>query len=162
MPRFLPAYGLAAQAAYGLGFIHDRTRGIQRTRPKRHHGAPWLCALYGGLRIVPADRMKNVKFVVGIDDRVYMRWQLSILLESLHGKLPPGWEVWVVVCNGHEELSADLRRVLATYGARHFTGVNHPRDQNMDFAAGRDVYVPLNRIEALRVVAEHSAPTTRR
>jgi hypothetical protein len=104
---------------------------------------------------VPRDRMKNVKFVVGIDDRVYMRWQLSILLESLHGKLPPGWEVWVVVCNGHEELSADLRRVLATYGARHFTGVNHPRDQNMDFAAGRDVYVPLNRIEALRVVGEH-------
>lgn len=99
--------------------------------------------------------MKNVKFVVGIDDRVYMRWQLSILLESLHGKLPPGWEVWVVVCNGHEELSADLRRVLDIYGARHFTGVNHPRDQNMDFAAGRDVYVPLNRIEALRVVGEH-------
>jgi hypothetical protein len=99
--------------------------------------------------------MKNVKFVVGIDDRVYMRWQLSILLESLHGKLPPGWEVWVVVCNGHEELSADLRRVLETYGARHFTGMNHPRDQNMDFAAGRDVYVPLNRIEALRVVGEH-------
>ena len=99
--------------------------------------------------------MKNVKFVVGIDDRVYMRWQLSILLESLHGKLPPGWEVWVVVCNGHEELSADLKRILETYGARHFTGVNHPRDQNMDFAAGRDVYVPLNRIEALRVVGEH-------
>ena len=99
--------------------------------------------------------MKNVKFVVGIDDRVYMRWQLSILLESLHGKLPPGWEAWVVVCNGHQPLSADLQRVLDTYGARCFTGVNHPRDQNMDFASGRDVYVPLNRIEALRVVGEH-------
>lgn len=102
--------------------------------------------------------MKKIKFVIGIDDRVYMRWQLSILLESLHGKLPAGWEVWVVVCNGHEELSADLRRVLETYGARHFTGVNHPRDQNMDFAAGRDAYVPLNRIEAMRVVADHLGP----
>jgi hypothetical protein len=67
--------------------------------------------------MVPADQMKNVKFVVGIDDRVYMRWQLSILLESLHGQLPPGWEVWVVVCNGHEPLSTDLQRVLNTYGA---------------------------------------------
>src|SRR5262249_41335485 len=106
-------------------------------------------------RKVRAAKMKHVKFVVGIDDRVYMRWQLSILLESLHGKLPPGWEVWVVVCNGHQELSADLKRVLDTYGARTFTGVNHPRDQNMDFASGSDVYVPLNRIEALRVVGEH-------
>jgi hypothetical protein len=105
--------------------------------------------------MVPAGHMKTVKIVVGIDDRVYMRWQLSILLESLHGKLPPGWEVWVVVCNGHEPLSADLQRVLDAYGARHFTGIDHPRDQNMDFAAGRDVYVPLNRIEALRVVGEH-------
>src|SRR5215813_4974286 len=101
--------------------------------------------------------MKNVEFVVGIEDKVYLRWQLSILLESLHGQLPRGWEVWVVVCNGHEDLSADLRRVLQTYGTRHFTGMNHPRDQNMDFAAGPDMYAPLNRIEALRVVSEHLA-----
>lgn len=99
--------------------------------------------------------MKNVKFVVGIEDRVYLRWQLSILLESLHGKLPPGWEPWVVVCNGHQDLSGDLRRVLETYGVRHFTGANHPHAENMDFAGGGDIYVPINRIEALNVVAEH-------
>jgi hypothetical protein len=98
---------------------------------------------------------KKVKFVVGLEDRVYMRWQLSILLESLRGKLPEGWEPWVVVCNDHRPLSVDLQRLLKVYGVRHFTGANHPRRETMDFAAGDDVYVPINRIEALNVVADH-------
>src|SRR5262245_37126201 len=91
---------------------------------------------------------KNVKFVVGIDDRVYLRWQLSILLESLRGKLPEGWEPWVVVCNDHRPLSTELQRLLNVYGVRHFTGADHPLRNDMDFAAGSDVYVPINRIEA--------------
>ncbi len=101
------------------------------------------------------DIVKTIKFVVGIEDRVYMRWQLAILLESLRGKLPDGWEPWVVVCNNQRALSTDLRRLLDAYGTRHFTGADHPHHENMDFAAGRDVYVPINRIEALNVVADH-------
>jgi hypothetical protein len=99
----------------------------------------------------------NVKFVVGIEDRVYLHWQLAILLESLRDKLPHGWEPWVVVCNDHGPLSTDLRRLLDAYGIRWFTGANHPHRQNMDFAGGGDVYVPINRIEALNVVADHVA-----
>jgi hypothetical protein len=98
---------------------------------------------------------KNVKLVVGIEDRMYLRWQLSILLESLRGKLPEGWEPWVVVCNDHRPLSTDLQRVLSAYGTRYFTGANHPHREKMDFAGGGDVYVAVNRIEALNVVAEH-------
>lgn len=99
--------------------------------------------------------MKTIKFVVGIEDRVYMRWQLAILLESLRGKLPDGWEPWVVVCNDHRTLSTDLQRLLDAYGTRHFTGADHPHHENMDFAAGDDIYVPINRIEALNIVADH-------
>ena len=101
------------------------------------------------------DIVKKVKFVVGIEDRVYMRWQLAILLESLLGKLPDGWEPWVVVCNDHRSLSTDLQRLLDAYGTRHFTGADRPHRENMDFAAGEDVYVPINRIEALNVVGDH-------
>jgi hypothetical protein len=99
--------------------------------------------------------VKKVKFVVGIEDRVSMRWQLAILLESLRGKLPDGWEPWVVVCNDGRPLSADLQRLLNAYGTRHFAGADHPHRENMDFAAGEDAYVPINRIEALNVVADH-------
>jgi len=101
------------------------------------------------------DIVKTVKFVVGIEDRVYMRWQLAILLESLRGKLPDGWEAWVVVCNDHRPLSTDLQRLLEAYDTRYFTGTDRPRRENMDFAGGGDIYVPINRIEALNVVANH-------
>ena len=100
-------------------------------------------------------RVRKVKFVVGIEDRVYMHWQLSILLESLRGKLPKGWEPWVVVCNDHRALSIDLQRMLDAYGTRYFTGTYHPHRENMDFAGGGDIYVPINRIEALNIVADY-------
>ena len=97
---------------------------------------------------------KPIKFVVGIEDRVYFYWQLPILFESVRDKLPAGWEILVVVCNNHEPLSAELRHIFSTYDVRYFTGANHPRNQSLDFATGSDEYVPLNRIEALNIISD--------
>ena len=44
---------------------------------------------------------------------------------------------------------------MRTYGVRHFTATSHATRENIDFAGGGDVYVPFNRIEALRAVAPH-------
>jgi hypothetical protein len=41
------------------------------------------------------------------------------------------------------------------YGITHLTGVNHPANENIDFAGGGDQYAPFNRIEALRAVAPY-------
>ena len=95
-----------------------------------------------------------IKFVVGIEDKTYLRWQLAILCESLIGQLPNGWEILVVVCNDHQPISEELRHILDAYGVRHFTGANHPVRENMDFATGPDWYLILNKIEALRAVGE--------
>ena len=92
---------------------------------------------------------------MGIEDKTYFRWQLPILFESLIAQLPENWEIFVVVCNNHEPLSEAMLHVLGSYGITHFTGINHPANENMDFAGGGDVYSPINRIEALRVAAQH-------
>jgi hypothetical protein len=103
-----------------------------------------------GARSRPATR-----FVVGIEDKTYFHWQLPILFESLIGQLPKDWDILLVVCNNHQPLSGPLRHICESYGVTWFTGASHPAHQNMDFAAGDDYYAPLNRIEALRVVAPH-------
>jgi hypothetical protein len=98
-----------------------------------------------------------IKFVVGVEDKIYFHWQLPILFESLHGRLPPGWEVCVVVCNGHQALSEPLLRIVNAYNVKFVTGRNLPDRENMDFANGQDRYVPINRIEALAAIAPHVA-----
>lgn len=95
-----------------------------------------------------------VKFVVGIEDYPYFHWQLPILCESL-SRLPSGWELLVVVCNNHAPLSDTLQHIFDTYQVRYVTGSDHPSNENMDFADGGDRYVPINRIEALNVIADH-------
>jgi hypothetical protein len=92
---------------------------------------------------------------MGIEDRTYFHWQLPILFESLIGQLPKEWAILVVVCNDHKPLSDTLLHMFERYGITYFTSVNHPAHEKMDFAGGGDHYVPLNRIEALRVVAPH-------
>ena len=98
-----------------------------------------------------------IKFVVGIEDTPYFHWQLPILFESMYKQLPVGWELCAVVCNNHAPLSDALLRIFKTYGVRYFTGADRPSNHDMDFAAGGDRYVPLNRIEALNVIAHHVA-----
>ncbi len=110
--------------------------------------------LIGWSAVVSADRAP-AKFVMGIEDSTYFQWQLPILFESLIGQLPRGWDIFVVVCNDHRPLSDALLHVFESYGITYFTGVNHPANEAMDFADGGRGYVPINRIEALRVVAPH-------
>ena len=110
--------------------------------------------LIGWTAVEPPGR-PPVRFVMGVEDKAYFHWQLPILFESLIGQLPEGWDILVVVCNDHRPVSAALRHIFETYAVTHFTGVNHPANENMDFAGGGDIYAPINRIEALRVVAPH-------
>ena len=111
-----------------------------------------------GLADWPADgpgERPPVKLVMGVEDKLYFHWQLSILFESLAGQLPEAWKIFVVVCNDHQPLSEPMLHILRTYGVRHFTATSHATRENIDFAGGGDVYVPFNRIEALRAVAPH-------
>ncbi len=107
-----------------------------------------------GLVEIPAGR-RPVKLVMGVEDTVYFHWQLPILFESLLGQLPDGWEIVVVVCNDHARLSHRLLESFRRYGVRFHTGRSRPDSENMDFAGGGDRYVPINRVEALNVVARH-------
>ena len=111
----------------------------------------------GMLEFVGADASgrRPVKIVVGIEDRTYFHWQLPILFESLLGQLPPDWDICVVVCNNHEALSEGLLQIVNTYNVKFVTGRNHPHSENIDFADGGEVYVPINRIEALAAIAGH-------
>jgi hypothetical protein len=79
-------------------------------------------------------------------------------LESFKDKLPVGWELIVVICNNHVQLSETLSDILLSYGVTYFTTTNHPMNQNMDFSSGGDFYVPINRIQALSAVADHIQP----
>ncbi len=100
----------------------------------------------------------RVRFVFGIEDRVYFHWQLAILFESLVGQLPPGWDITVVVCNDHAALSPELTRLLTLYGVAAVTGANHAGSHDIDFSAGRGGYVALNRVEALSALADYVEP----
>jgi hypothetical protein len=100
----------------------------------------------------------RVRFVFGIEDRVYFHWQLAILFESFVGQLPPGWDITIVVCNDHAALSPQLTRLLHVYGATAITGANHGGSHDIDFAGGRGGYVALHRVEALKCIAGHVEP----
>lgn len=97
----------------------------------------------------------NVKFVIGIEDREEFYWQTAIFLESISGKLPTGWSVLVVVCNDHAPISDELRHILKTYGLAPLTGANYSKTDSFGFAFPGHTYGPLNRVEALAVVADH-------
>jgi len=97
----------------------------------------------------------RVHFVFGIEDRVYFHWQLAILFESLVGQFPSGWDLTVVVCNDHVELSPELSRLLEVYGVHPLTGANHARSHDIDFSEGRGGHVALNRVEALHAIAAY-------
>ena len=95
------------------------------------------------------------RFVVGIEDRAYFHWQLAVLCESLSGQLPAGWDVTVVVCNDHADLSPELRRLLEVYGLPALTGVNHAHSHDIDFSTGRGGYAMLNKVEALQAISAY-------
>lgn len=100
-----------------------------------------------------------VKFTVGIEDKQPMIWQLAVLLESLRGQVPDGWEPFVVVCNDHRPVSAALARVLSTYGARYVCAPNYPRRESVDFISGSGPYAGLNKITALEAAAPYVKAT---
>jgi Coenzyme PQQ synthesis protein D (PqqD) len=111
--------------------------------------------------IAPAAGVKtrpDVRFVFGVEDRSYFHWQLAILFESLVGQLPDGWDVTVVVCNDDAPISDDLAKIVETYGARALTGTSLGDRHNIDFAAGGERYVPMNRVEALSVMRQVVQP----
>jgi hypothetical protein len=95
----------------------------------------------------------RIRFVFGIEDRTYFHWQLAILFESLAGQLKQGWDITVVVCNDHQEISAALARLIEVYGVRAITGENHAHSHEIDFSAHQGGYVALNRVEALKAIA---------
>ncbi len=116
-------------------------------------------ARHGTITLAPLPESgPRVCIVHGIEDRAYFHWQLAIMFESLVGQLPDGWEIKVVVCNNHRPISPELTHIFETYGVEHFTGESHADNHHLDFAGGGDRYVPMNRVEALNVIAEHVRP----
>jgi Coenzyme PQQ synthesis protein D (PqqD) len=103
------------------------------------------------------DGGPRVRFVFGVEDTPYFHWQLGILFESLVGQLKPGWDITLVVCNDHQQVSADLARLLEVYGISAVTGANHVHSHAIDFSAHPGGYAALNRVEALKAIAPHVA-----
>ena len=101
------------------------------------------------------DASPRVRFVVGVEDRVYFHWQLAIFFESMVGQLPAGWDITVVVCNNHAQFSRELSHLLDVYGVHAITGTNHGRSHDIDFSQGHGGYAALNRVEALNAIASH-------
>jgi hypothetical protein len=132
-------------------FQFDRL-GLVDLTPSRRDGPAGAGAV--AAEAAAGDRPR-VRFVFGIEDKPSFRWQLAILFESLVGQLAPGWDVTVVVCNDHADLSAELKQLLDRYGVRAIRGTNHARGHDIDFAAGRGGYAALNRVEALKAIAGH-------
>ena len=105
-----------------------------------------------------ARRDPRVRLLFGVEDKPYFHWQLGILFESLLGQLETGWDITVVVCNDHQDLSGELARLIAVYGVRALTGENHAHSHEIDFSAHRGGYAALNRVEALKAIAPHVEP----
>jgi hypothetical protein len=102
----------------------------------------------------PADTPRApVRFVVAFEDRAYFHWQIAILLESLVGQLPVGWDVTLVVCNDHRPLSAPLAQIIHTYGVRAISGDDHSYGHPVDLSGGDSGYVALHRVEGLKAMA---------
>ena len=112
----------------------------------------------GAVALGAASGRRKVHFVHGIEDRIYFHWQLAVFYESLVGQLPAGWTASVVVCNGNNEVSDELRHIVDTYEVNLLTGESLGDLHSIDFADGGERYVPLNRVEALAVLAEHVPP----
>jgi hypothetical protein len=100
----------------------------------------------------------RVRFLFGVEDKPYFHWQLGILFESLVRQLKPGWDITVVVCNDHQEPSAELVRLIEVYGVRAITGDNHANSHQIDFSAHQGGYAALNRVEALKVAGAYVDP----
>lgn len=132
---------------HGLGLIE-----LAPSVPGARHGAAAPASA------TTSARSRRVRFVFGIEDRPYFHWQLAILFESLVGQLPGGWDITVVVCNDHADLSPELTRLLDVYGVQAIRGTNHAHSHDIDFAGGRGGYVALNKVEALRAIAGHVEP----
>ncbi len=99
-------------------------------------------------------------FAIGIEDSPYFRWQTAILLESLQGKLPAGWQAHVVVCNDGAEISAPLRNILTAYKAKYTVATNHGHNHRIDIGLnGGRFYPAMNKAEALAVAAQSVRPS---
>jgi hypothetical protein len=103
----------------------------------------------------PDPGKPRVRFVFGVEDIPYFHWQLAVLFESLSGQLPHGWDVTVVVCNDHAQLSEGLEHLISAYGVAALTGLNHSHSHDIDFSAGRGGYAMLNKVEALKAIAPY-------
>ncbi len=105
------------------------------------------------------DGMRNqygtrTTFVIGIEDKPFFWWQTAIFLESLSGKLPEGWRILVVVCNGGEPLSDELRNILDSYETTYEEARNHAKLYRLDVGdENGEFYAAVNRVEALSVAA---------
>lgn len=96
-------------------------------------------------------------FVIGIEDKPYFRWQTALFLESFSGKLPPGSQTLVVVCNDGEAISDELAQILACYGTKFAKARNHAKSHPLDAGAeAGSHHGALNRIEALSVAAGYA------
>ena len=126
---------------------------VETTRPALPSTASSTAIALGESRDRPP-----VHFVFGVEDQPYFHWQLAIFFESLVGQLPAGWGKVVVVCNSHQEISAELTHIAETYDVVLLTGESLADRHELDFADGGERYAPINRVEALAVVAEHVAP----
>jgi hypothetical protein len=127
---------LARQVADTLSGFAER--GILEEHAKRASAAP--C----------------VTFVIGIEDKPYFCWQVAIFLESFRGKLPPGWQTLVVVCNSGGPISDEMKHVLASYETKFAQATNHVEKHPLDVGSEADShYSALNRIEALATAARH-------
>ncbi len=105
----------------------------------------------GGAFVRPAT-----VFTIGIEDSEYFWWQIAILLESLEGKLPFGWRVFIVVCNGGTPISPELQNILDTYQANYCSAANHAHGPVIDIGMDKGhCHRGMNKVEALAAVAEH-------
>jgi hypothetical protein len=97
-------------------------------------------------------------FAIGLEDKPYFRWQAAIFLESLRGKLPPGWRTLVAVCNNGEPVSDELKQVLDKYDTLTVEASNHARKFPLDVGTDAGAYHgALNRVEALAAAARHAS-----
>lgn len=115
--------------------------------------------LLGGL-VEHSRAQTATTFAIGIEDKPYFWWQTAIFLESFRGKLPAGWQTYVVVCNNGETISSELRNILHRYDTKFAQATNHARSHRIDIGHnGGECYAALNRVEALSVVSDKIDPS---
>lgn len=99
------------------------------------------------------------KFTIGIEDTPQFHYQAAIYVESLAKHLPPGDEIYVVVCNDSRPLSPVLKNFFDVYQdkVKYFPGRQLSRIP-CDAHSG-EFYPPMNKAEALNVIGDHCQPT---